>query len=233
MVSLSTLCGFALVVLQYSSTNAERVMALDMGKMSRNLTTVTVEEHEHPHSLKPLLETHEIEPRSHLQNVTWHDSFLQQAEGLHATLGELTEIPSKSRAKEALVMFEVLGLGALGVDRMYMGGRWGVLLGMAKLLSCGGCGIWALADFVVVLSNALREEDKIDVLGIEGEFDRAGLQSARWIAMGAIVFISFFVCIRVRLGLNSQHISFQNSLLGLIGRWKSSKDEMNVAPDLQ
>eukprot|EP00450_Noctiluca_scintillans_P026133 CAMPEP_0194517364 /NCGR_PEP_ID=MMETSP0253-20130528/50511_1 /TAXON_ID=2966 /ORGANISM="Noctiluca scintillans" /LENGTH=184 /DNA_ID=CAMNT_0039361317 /DNA_START=132 /DNA_END=686 /DNA_ORIENTATION=+ len=170
-------------------------MALDMGKMPHNLTTVNVEEHEHPHSLEPLLETHQIEPRSHMQEVTWHDSFLQQAEGLRATMGELTEIPTKSRAKEALIMFEVLGLGALGIDRMYMGGRWGVLLGMAKLLSFGGCGIWAVADFVAVLVNALREDNTINFLGLQGEFDNAGLQSARWIAIGAIVFIVGISCL--------------------------------------
>eukprot|EP00450_Noctiluca_scintillans_P001648 CAMPEP_0194486466 /NCGR_PEP_ID=MMETSP0253-20130528/7105_1 /TAXON_ID=2966 /ORGANISM="Noctiluca scintillans" /LENGTH=204 /DNA_ID=CAMNT_0039326557 /DNA_START=91 /DNA_END=705 /DNA_ORIENTATION=- len=185
------MCVYVLMFTRYVPVDAKRMEVLDRGMM----TTEVVAKHEQWHPRLLLHETHQAKLRSHAQDATWHDSFLQQAEGIRTTLAGLVEMPTKLRAKEALVIFEVLGLGVLGIDRMYLGGRWGVLLGMAKLLSCGGCGIWALADFVAVLSNALREEDKIDVLGMEGEFDRAGLQSARWIAIGAIVFISFFLCI--------------------------------------
>lgn len=39
-------------------------------------------------------------------------------------------------------------LGALGVDRFYLGYTG---LGIAKLLTCGGLGVWALIDFILIL----------------------------------------------------------------------------------
>ena len=38
-------------------------------------------------------------------------------------------------------------LGTLGVDRFYMGYTG---LGVAKLLTLGGCGIWALIDAILI-----------------------------------------------------------------------------------
>ena len=38
-------------------------------------------------------------------------------------------------------------LGGLGVDRFYMGYTG---LGVAKLLTLGGCGIWALIDAILI-----------------------------------------------------------------------------------
>lgn len=38
--------------------------------------------------------------------------------------------------------------GALGIDRFYIGDTG---LGIAKLLTCGGCGIWTLIDYFLIM----------------------------------------------------------------------------------
>ncbi len=47
-------------------------------------------------------------------------------------------------------------VGTLGVDRFYVGQTG---LGVAKLLTCGGCGIWALVDLVLVLLRKMPDVD--------------------------------------------------------------------------
>lgn len=44
--------------------------------------------------------------------------------------------------------------GGLGVDRFYLGYTG---LGVAKLLTCGGLGIWALIDFIMIVMNKLPD----------------------------------------------------------------------------
>ncbi len=46
--------------------------------------------------------------------------------------------------------------GNFGVDR-FMTGQVG--LGIAKLLTCGGCGIWWLVDVILCATGALRDKD--------------------------------------------------------------------------
>ena len=47
-------------------------------------------------------------------------------------------------------------LGALGVDRFYTGH---IGLGVLKLLTVGGCGIWALIDFILAVCGKFRDSD--------------------------------------------------------------------------
>lgn len=45
-------------------------------------------------------------------------------------------------------------LGCLGIHRFYTGNT---KTGVAMLLTCGGCGIWALIDFIMILCNTYTD----------------------------------------------------------------------------
>ncbi len=47
-------------------------------------------------------------------------------------------------------------LGGLGIDRFYLGYTG---LGVAKLLTVGGCGIWALIDFIMIAMRKVPAAD--------------------------------------------------------------------------
>jgi len=47
-------------------------------------------------------------------------------------------------------------LGGLGIDRFYLGYTG---IGVVKLLTLGGCGIWALIDFILIAVNNIKDAD--------------------------------------------------------------------------
>lgn len=67
------------------------------------------------------------------------------------------EVSSKSKTTAALLSFF---LGALGIDRFYLGNT---VLGVGKLLTFGGFGIWAFVDFVYILTGNAKDGDNLPV----------------------------------------------------------------------
>ncbi|MBO1753869.1 NINE protein [Allobranchiibius sp. CTAmp26] len=47
-------------------------------------------------------------------------------------------------------------IGSLGIDRFYLGQTG---LGVAKLLTCGGCGIWHIIDIILIATRKLPDVD--------------------------------------------------------------------------
>lgn len=67
------------------------------------------------------------------------------------------DVPGLFSDKEWLTMVLIAWFGGgLGIDKFYKGETG---LGIAKLLTCGGCGIWQLYDAIMIL---LRKQHDVD-----------------------------------------------------------------------
>ena len=67
------------------------------------------------------------------------------------------DVPSLYSDKEWLTMVLIAWLlGSFGGDKFYKGETG---LGVAKLLTCGGCGIWAIYDLIMII---LRKQHDVD-----------------------------------------------------------------------
>ena len=53
-------------------------------------------------------------------------------------------------------------LGFLGIHRFYVGKT---TTGVVQLLTCGGCGIWALIDFIMILLGSFTDADGNPIKG--------------------------------------------------------------------
>ena len=62
------------------------------------------------------------------------------------------QLPRSKEFNVALVL--AWGLGIFGADRFYLGYT---ALGVVKLFTFGGLGIWALIDFIFIASNNMRD----------------------------------------------------------------------------
>ena len=51
-------------------------------------------------------------------------------------------------------------LGVFGVHRFYTGHTF---IGIAQILTVGGCGIWVLIDFIIILSGSYKDSNGIPI----------------------------------------------------------------------
>lgn len=63
---------------------------------------------------------------------------------------------NSSRRSYVVAILLSFFLGGLGIDRFYLGY---IGLGIAKLLTLGGCGIWSLIDFILIVVGKLKDAD--------------------------------------------------------------------------
>ena len=59
---------------------------------------------------------------------------------------------TNEKSKLVLLIISSLGLGLAGIDRFYAGD---ITLGIIKLFTIGGFGIWAFIDWILIIINAL------------------------------------------------------------------------------
>ena len=73
-------------------------------------------------------------------------------------------VAAEGEKKFLVTLLLGLFLGFLGVDRFYLGYTG---LGILKLVTLGGCGIWALVDNILTLTNSMKAKNGTALAGYE------------------------------------------------------------------
>lgn len=93
--------------------------------------------------------------RMALDGVLRSDAPVQVAPG--APVFPARDIPGLFSNREYLVAILLAWfVGIFGVDRFYLGHTG---LGVAKLLTCGGVGVWALIDLILIIMRKVTDVD--------------------------------------------------------------------------
>ena len=86
------------------------------------------------------------------------DTLLRRA-GVEGAWFRAAEAPGLFSDKEWLVAILLSGfLGTLGIDRFYLGYTG---LGILKLITCGGFGIWWIIDLVLIATGGLKDSQGV------------------------------------------------------------------------
>ena len=65
-------------------------------------------------------------------------------------------VSSQNQKNWLVTLLLCLFLGAIGAHRFYTGH---IVIGILQLLTVGGCGLWVLIDFILILCGAYKAAD--------------------------------------------------------------------------
>ena len=87
--------------------------------------------------------------------------------------------------------------GGLGIDRFYLGYTG---LGIVKLLTLGGCGVWSLIDLILILTGSLKDKQGMKLRDREQKLKTAVIITIVVYALGIVINIVRSLLIPSTLG---------------------------------